>query len=489
MRTNYLLTKTAYLTYGQCGKALWLSEQEPHLARPPDPATQRRLRTGQAVDKLARQQFPDGRLIPYRAQPAEMAALTAEALAQGRRTLFQATFLVDDLLVKVDILQPTAAGWQLIEVKSTTSYKPEEHLPDVAFQLYVLQRAGLTVSGVQLLHLNRECRYPDLSNLFTSVDLTAAAAALLPDLAADVAMMRSLLAGADSPAVAVGRHCTRPRECAFHAHCWQDVDGWTIYDIPYLKQPVEQQLEADGIFYVADIPPGRALGERRATAFVNRINQKEKRLDRPAIRAELERLVYPLYFFDFETIDYAVPIYDGCRPYQQTPFQYSCHVLTADGRLSHYDYLHTGADDPRPALVASLLNDIGPEGHLVVYHAPFERGILQELAAQFPAQADRLLAMAGRLWDQLVLCRQHVHHYGFGNSYSLKSVLPVMAPKLGYDALAVQNGAQAQVVWEEMIQTAATAVKERLATQLREYCHLDTLAMVAIHRALQAAVS
>ena len=97
------------------------------------PTTQRRLRAGQQVDKRAREQFPDCRLIPYRPHPEDMAPLTAQAIAEGAETLFQATFTVADLLVKVDILTKTADGWHLIEVKSSTQYKRDQHLPDIAF--------------------------------------------------------------------------------------------------------------------------------------------------------------------------------------------------------------------------------------------------------------------------------------------------------------------------------------------------------------------
>jgi hypothetical protein len=92
--------------------------------------------------------------------------------------------------------------------------------------------------------------------------------------------------------------------------------------------------------------------------------------------------------------------------------------------------------------------------------------------------------MADRLWDQLVIFRKHYRHYGFGKSNSLKSVLPVVVPNLSYTSLDVQNGVEAQVVWEEMIQCTDEAEKRRLVEQLRAYCHLDTLAMVEIHRVL-----
>jgi hypothetical protein len=481
-----VLTKTAYLAYGQCPKNFWLSEQRPELAAPPGPARQRRLRAGQDVDRLAREQFPHGRLIPYRPQPTDMATLTAAALAEGATSLFQAAFAARDLLVKVDILTCDEEGWRLIEVKSSTSYKEAEHLPDVAFQVYVLRQSGLDVRRAGVMHLNRACRHPDLAGLLVLSDVTDAVWTFLPGVEADVVAMRRLLAEAEAPAVSIGRHCIKPDACPFYDHCRQGVPGFTIYDIPHLKRPVEQQLEAAGVHYVGDVPAGFNLGDKRATAFVERIRERQVAVDTAAIRAQLDSLAYPLYFFDFETIDYAIPSFDGCAPYQPVPFQYSCHVLTEDGRLRHCDYLHTTADDPRPELVEALLGHIGETGHLVAYNSSYEHRILRHLAAHFPGYYEPLAQMANRLWDQLVIFRAYYRHHGFGKSNSLKSVLPVLVPELSYRTLAVQDGTQAQVVWEEMIGCEDTAVKRRLAEKLRAYCHLDTLAMVEIHQVLSS---
>lgn len=197
-----------------------------------------------------------------------MAPLTAQAIADGATTLFQATFHVADLLVKVDFLTRTASGWHLIEVKSSTKYKPEAHLADVAFQWYVLHQVGLPLAQANLMHLNSDCCHPDLSNLFARTDITAEVQAHQPQVAADVAVMRQIVGRTEAPLVGIGRHCRQPAACAYYAHCWQEVDAPTIYDIPYLKRPMEEQLETTGIRYVAHIPPDFALGDKRAAAFV-----------------------------------------------------------------------------------------------------------------------------------------------------------------------------------------------------------------------------
>jgi hypothetical protein len=480
-----MITKTAYLSYSHCSKRFWLAQHRPYLATPPDPAAQRRLQAGQEVDRLAREQFPDGTHIPYRPHPEDMTPLTEQAIADGAKSLFQATFSVEDLLIKADILTRTEAGWHLIEVKSTTRVKEEEHLPDIAFQLYVLQKAGLNVTLASVMHLNRVCRYPELTNLFTLTNVTEKAQDLLPLVEAGVAIMRHILRQLKPPDVGIGRFCTRPYACPFYDQCWRNVDGLTIYDIARLGAQKEHKLQSDGILYLPDIPYDFPLTTSQR-AFVGSITQEQVNIDRNAIQGALNGLDYPLYFLDFETIDHAIPVYSGCSPYQQVPFQYSCHVLLADGTLSHHEYLHTEAGDPRPALAEALLQDVGQMGHVIAYYAPFERRIIRELVEALPEHTDRLLNIANRLWDQLDIFKRHYRHHAFGKSNSLKSVLPVVVPELSYEPLAVQDGPQAQAVWEQMIASENHAERERLAIRLREYCHLDTLAMVEIHRALSS---
>ena len=45
----------------------------------------------------------------------------------------------------------------------------------------------------------------------------------------------------------------------------------------------------------------------------------------------LNGLSFPLYFFDFETVQPVIPKYIGTKPYAQIPFQYSLHYIERDG--------------------------------------------------------------------------------------------------------------------------------------------------------------
>ena len=267
-------------------------------------------------------------------------------------------------------------------------------------------------------------------------------------------------------------------------HCWQGVPQVSIFDIPGLRPEVKTRLAAQGILDLADLPADLKL-TRRQRDFVELMRRGGTEIDRAGLRAHLDRLSYPLYFFDFEADAPAIPRFAGLKPYQAFPFQYSCHILQEDGTLEHREYLHVDGGDPRLPLAEALLEHIGPHGSVVVYHAQFERMVLNDLAAHLPEHAARLHGVARRLWDQLEVFRRHYRSAAFLGSNSIKYVLPALAPHLSYADLAVRRGDQAQAVWQDMIACRDAVQKAELAGQLRAYCELDTYAMVEIHRVLK----
>jgi hypothetical protein len=239
---------------------------------------------------------------------------------------------------------------------------------------------------------------------------------------------------------------------------------------------------------IEQIPDDYPLTERQ-WAYIHRMRNNRVDIDVEAINTKLAELVYPLYFLDFETDNPPIPRVDGAKPYQQIPFQFSCHIMQKDGSIKHRDYLHTDITDPRPSLVEALLSCIESEGSVIAYNANFERNVLIDLAGSFPEKSAQLHSIASRLWDQLDIFKEYYRHYGFGNSNSIKNVLPVLVPQSSYSDLAIQKGDQAQAVWDSLIRMEDGPAKSQLCEDLRAYCRQDTLAMVAIHRVLNGKTS
>lgn len=173
------LSKSRFQTGLQCHRLLWLRVHEPtapELAI--DPRLQASFARGQHIGELARAEFPGGILIPNDDRRVDA---TRQAIADGVSTLFEASFASADVLVSVDVLERETNSWRLIEVKSTTSVKPQ-HITDAAVQAYVLSSAGLDVTHVEIMHLNAACSHPNLRDLFMREDITAEVAKVSPTL-------------------------------------------------------------------------------------------------------------------------------------------------------------------------------------------------------------------------------------------------------------------------------------------------------------------
>jgi hypothetical protein len=163
------------------------------------------------------------------------------------------------------------------------------------------------------------------------------------------------------------------------------------------------------------------------------------------------------------------------------PFQWSCHIERRRGELEHAEFLDFRAEPPMRSVAESLLATLGTEGPIVVY-TPYERRMLNELAARYADLAPGLVALAARIVDLHPPTRQHYYHPAMRGSWSIKAVLPTVAPDLSYETLGeVRDGLAAQTAYFEAI-AAGTSEPRRAALRraLLEYCRYDTLALARL---------
>jgi hypothetical protein len=155
--------------------------------------------------------------------------------------------------------------------------------------------------------------------------------------------------------------------------------------------------------------------------------------------------------------------------------------------LQHFEFLQEECSDPTRRVAELLGKHIHPGGSVVVWYAPFERGVNKDIAKGRPEYG----SLIERINQQIVDLRdtfsdQHYVHPDFRGSTSIKAVLPVLCPELSYEGLAIREGGTASEQWWEMVSGAGGAEKRReIPDALREYCKLDTYAMYAIWRELQ----
>lgn len=468
------LSKTRVMAGLQCHKRLWWTVHEPAAPElEPDHATQALYDDGVHVGRVARAHVPGGVLIdlPYHAY-AERIAATRAALHRGERVIYEAAFRSDPVFVSVDILERTGRGLGIVEVKSTTRVK-ESHLPDVAVQAHVLGRCGVEATRLEIMHLNRACTFPDLSDLFVRTDVTAPARARQEAMSATIEAQVSMLAG-PLPRVAIGDHCRTPYECPFMSRCWPSLPPHHVSTLHSAGRRA-LLLEEQGYATIHDLPddiPLPAVQERQRRAV-----QSGRTIVEPGLARALRALPEPLAFLDFETVALPIPVWNGCHPYDAVPVQFSCHVEAADGRIVHHEWLAEGPDDPRPAIAERVIRACHSVRAVVTYNAAFERGCLQRMAEALPALAGPLGSIADRLVDLLPIVRNHVYHPEFGGRFGLKSVLPALVPDLRYDLLPIRDGQTASLELERLLfqgPELAPEARAGLRRDLLRYCHQDT---------------
>lgn len=197
----------------------------------------------------------------------------------------------------------------------------------------------------------------------------------------------------------------------------------------------------------------------------------------------LRALPHPRYFLDFESIQFAVPRWPGTRPFEDIPFQWSCHIEDADGQVTQREFLDQSGELPIRRCAEALLAACGDVGPILTY-SHFEHSVIGRLAARLPDLKVDLHGLRERLFDLLPLVRQHYYHPDMRGSFSIKAVLPTLAPDLDYTALdRVQDGIGAQIAYEKLLDPSIDPdTRASIAADLLAYCRLDTLAMVRMVR-------
>ncbi len=493
-----MLTKSLFKTGQDCPKSLWMTVHRPEEKAPLSAANQARMTSGQAVGELARTRYPGGTLVqPWGLTTEESIEHTRAAMGNGDAYIFEATFSKDEFLARADILIRQEEGWHLQEVKASGRYKKEDHLNDVAFQVFVARRAGLKIVKASVLHLNKDHIWNgepfEANSVFAETDITAEVESVLDQIAQSSTSYIELWEKAEYPMLdGTAPHFDpgiRPtcRDCDFKKHCFDRAPKDHIFFVGMHHSRVKK-LKGEGITLVGDVPAGFVTDAKEKLRF-DALLTKESQVS-GELASRLAEIQYPAYLIDFETLRPDLPIIPGTSPFELLPFQWSCHILsepplTDENVGIHREFLHLEPSDPRPEFCRSL-HDLLSKGGSILIYSKYEITTLKDLAAKGIPFAQDLLDLAPtRFIDLEDILKECYADHRFGGQTSIKAVLPVVCPELSYKGLAIQNGDQAQI---EYIQTYSAKLTPERRTEifdaLKEYCKLDTLAMVKVLKAL-----
>jgi hypothetical protein len=483
------LSKSKIIAHRQCPKRLWLQTYRPELAT--ESATSRlAMQSGNRIGEAARTLFPGGILIDATDLRAALEQTRTALAAHPEKPLFEATFEHNSVLVRADVLVPGRNGAELIEVKGSASVK-DYHVEDAAIQAWVIRAAGIPLKSIQVAHADKRFRYPgggDYTGLIKPQEVTQAVDAFAPQIADWVAAARATLAGPE-PGINCGSHCKVPYECPFMNHCTAAEADPAEYPIDELYRAHPKQkatLRAAGYTDIRQIPSHLLKSEQQFRIREAAITGRPY-LDDVA-GAQLRAAPYPRHYFDFETISVGCPVWPGTGPHLVIPFQWSCHTESAPGVLEHREFLATGTEDPRRECAESLIAALADDGPIYAYHAQFEKLRLRELADHFPDLALTLKGIANRLTCLEKMTLASYYHPDMHGTWSLKYVLPTVAPHLDYANLAVRDGVLAQEAFLEMMEPQTSAERRsELRRHLLDYCGRDTEALVCLAHFLEGA--
>lgn len=486
----HALSKSKLLAYRQCQRRLWLEVHHPEL-RTESAAAQASFRVGHQVGDVARRLYDRsgrGSLIdPKKDGYAVAIARTAELLAQPR-PIFEAGFAAGGAMAFADVLLPRVRDgrrvWRMVEVKSSTDVKGY-HRDDTAVQAFVARGAGVPLTSIAVAHIDGGWLYPgceDYRGLLVEKDVTKEAFGRKREVQAWISGAQKVLGKRHEPEIRTGRHCGDPYECGFRSYC-ESKERQPRFPARWLPaiqaRALRTLIEEEGVVDMRRIPDA-LLNEAQLRVKSHTLAGKTY-FDRAGAITDLAAHRPPAYFLDFETVQFAVPIWKWTRPYQQIPFQFSLHHISRGGKLDHQMFLDLSGDDPSRSFAESLIGACGASGPIFVYNAAFETARISELAARFKRLKRSLMAVNERIVDLHPVAKRRYYHPSQRGSWSIKNILPSIAKLDYHDLEGIQDGGMAMNAYLEAIAPATGASrKDEINSQLRAYCALDTFALIKL---------
>jgi len=489
------LSKTDFREYLQCSKCLWLKKNNPDLYIRPTISEfdQKLIDEGFEVERAARQLFEHGTLVEGSNEKA--AAKTKELIESKVSPLFQATFLTESgLLAKTDVIvyNEFSDAWNIYEIKSSTNISKsgnENHIYDITFQQFVMNKAGVPVEDSYIIHLNKDYKKNgdiDLFELFSITDVTDLVKTEYGYIESEAEKALEFLEDKNIDLNSCScLYSSRRNHCSSFKILNKSVPDYSIHDISRISAKNLRLLIDDLIMNIWEIPEDFKLSTNQMTQVELEKSQKPE-IKIENIKKTLEELEYPLIFLDYETYVSAIPKVEGFSPHQHIPFQVSIHILHSRKKLTHHEYLANNIENAPVGMIEFMRETIPDKGNLISWHASFENTRNKQIAEIYPQFSEFLLGLNDRTFDLETIFKDDYRHPGFKGRTSIKKVLPVLCPEFSYKDLEIQNGTEAMENWNRIIFDKELVESERAKIQesLLKYCELDTKAMVKIFKHL-----
>jgi Domain of unknown function(DUF2779) len=488
----YVLTKSKIVSGLQCHKKLWLDTNQPikqelHI-----------FYIGNRFGEFARTHYGEGCDLTGNLDAISAIAATQTALNDSSvPVIYEAAFLHDDTLVRIDVLRRNSAGWEMIEVKSSTGLK-DEHIKDASVQAYIAQACGIQLNKIQIAHINKDFVYQgdgNYENLVTEADITHEAKGNIAIVPQWIAQLKPIAtAGATMPETMMGDQCTKPYNCPHQDRCSAILPKLAevpISILPYFNKNLIEDFAAHGIHDVRDMPASVLSNPRHLR--IQEAHRADAAWFSHDIRLKMQSYSWPRYFMDFETVQQGVPFLTGTKAYDALPFQWSVHCWSNPSQKLNLEdgvgYLQFCDQNMDREFLESLLVAVGNSGPIFVHNASFERSKLRNLAKR-PNCLDlhpAVEVLIDRIVDTLDIAHDGFYAPAMMGSYSLKNIVKAIPTSVDYSSTdGLSGGGEAQIAWFKCTDPSTTSnEKMEWEKKLKYYCAQDTLAMYDFIRYLE----
>lgn len=491
------LNKTKYLLGARCPKSLQMYTQHPE--RSENFGKEMDFSEFEEAYELSQNYFPN--CITVKTDSfMDAVEETQKLIERGVETIANGVFQTEtNELCLVRLMHKNSKkSYDIydIQLKRPDDNRKEKKLkPDgVAYIYQVLKRCGISIGDVYIMHINYDFVRNgeiDPKAYFALLDVTEKVYELQPTVVENIDNCWKAINASTEIERERDYLCIQPMTdaCEFHCHCFSDVPENSILNVTRLLPKKALPFIDEGIVTISDLanadPKKTGLTPLQRQQVDTEAYNLPPKVDVIRIKECVSTLTYPLYHLDFETFNEPVPQFDGERPWEQVPFQFSLHVQNEKGaEPTHYEYLAQAGEDPRRELAEALCKYIPKNVCVTAYHMSFERGRLTDLANLYPDLAEHLLCIRDNIHDlEVPFAKRYFYCKEFEGKSSIKKVLPALCPndpELDYSLLeGVHKGDEASLAYKEMKhQTPEQVAMTR--EQLLKYCCLDTLAMVRV---------
>lgn len=270
----------------------------------------------------------------------------------------------------------------------------------------------------------------------------------------------------------IGAHCS---SCQFDApadselasgfrECWKEALGWTDADfavgtvLDLYNSRRKQKLIDQGIYKLPQIqrddlgdfdeepgPDGLSNAQRQWMQVAGLQEEESVQgyyLDTTLVRNAIAGWRFPYHLIDFETAAVALPFHAGMRPYEAIAFQFSHHVMEANGEIRHIGQFLCAEPGvfPNYDFARALMPELDGDDGTVFMWSHHENTILNAISRQLledtnpPDDRDVLLDFLGSLTkggdramsDLCALAAKAYFHPDTKGSSSIKKVLPAI---------------------------------------------------------------